>query len=85
MKHDAPSSTPLTQIEEQGPRPDVGSVPRGRITDDLVKAVAEAADCDCRTVLRRLAGLPVKGRVSARVDRELAARVPALPLRPSAA
>ena len=42
------------------------------ITDASVAAVAAAADCDPRTVIRRLAGLPVRGRVERRIERELA-------------
>jgi hypothetical protein len=44
------------------------------ISDEAVDAIARDADVDRRTVIRRLAGLPVRGRVGARVDRALAAR-----------
>ena len=45
-----------------------------RVDDDLVGKLAEEADTDPRSVVRRIAGLPVKGRVGARIDRVLAAR-----------
>jgi hypothetical protein len=44
------------------------------IDDQVVEDIARAADVDTRSVIRRLAGLPVRGRVGARVDRELALR-----------
>lgn len=47
-----------------------------KLDDQLVKAIADAAEADTRSVLRRLLGLKVKGFVSARIDREIAARIP---------
>lgn len=44
-----------------------------RITDEDVRRIAERAQAHERTVLRRLLGLHVRGRVGARVDREIAA------------
>jgi hypothetical protein len=40
---------------------------RPPITDDLVDRVAVRADADRRTVIRALAGLPVRGRTGRRV------------------
>jgi hypothetical protein len=42
------------------------------ITDAVVDAIAEDADVDQRSVLRRLAGLPVRGRSGRRIDRAVA-------------
>jgi hypothetical protein len=39
-----------------------------RIDDRTVGQIAAKADCDNRTVIRKLAGLPVRGRVGVRVD-----------------
>lgn len=44
------------------------------ITDELVDAVAEEAVVDRRSVLRRLAGLEVRGNAGRRLDRVLARR-----------
>jgi len=44
------------------------------ITDQTVQTIAERAAADPRSVVRRLAGLPVRGRAGARIDRELQAR-----------
>ena len=44
------------------------------IDDALVAAIAAEADADDRTVVRRLAGLPVRGRPGRRVDAALAKR-----------
>ena len=46
--------------------------PRTDITDDTVALIAARADVDPRTVVRRLAHLPVRGRVGVRVDRAIA-------------
>ena len=45
------------------------------IDDDLVAEIARAAEADTRTVIRRLANLYVRGKVAARVDREIAKRL----------
>ena len=47
---------------------------RPMITDALVDAVADAVDADSRSVVRRLAGLPVRGRRGEAIDRELSRR-----------
>jgi hypothetical protein len=39
------------------------------ISDRTVQAIADRADVDPRSVVRRLAGLPVRGRTGARIDR----------------
>jgi hypothetical protein len=44
------------------------------IDDSTVEEIANAADADKRSVVRRLARLPVKGRAGRRIDRILAAR-----------
>jgi hypothetical protein len=44
------------------------------VTDEFIAEVADAAAADTRTVLRRVAGLPVRGRRGSIIDRELAAR-----------
>jgi hypothetical protein len=44
------------------------------VDDALVAAVARDADVDERSVIRRLAGLPVRGRAGRRIDRALQAR-----------
>lgn len=44
------------------------------ITDEDISAVTEAARAHERSVLRRVLGLPVRGRVAADIDRELVAR-----------
>ncbi len=41
------------------------------IDDAIVAALAREADVDERTVIRRLAGLPVRGRAGRRIDRAL--------------
>ncbi len=43
------------------------------LTDAIVNLIAARADVDPRTVVRRLAHLPVRGRVGVRVDRAIAA------------
>lgn len=45
--------------------------PRRVITDAMITELATEADVDERTVLRRLAGLPVRGRPGRRVDAAL--------------
>ncbi len=45
-----------------------------QLTDQTISTIAAEADTDPRSVLRRLAGLPVKGRAGARVARVIAAR-----------
>jgi hypothetical protein len=45
-----------------------------RVNDDLVEDVAKATYADPRSVVRRLAGLPVRGRRGEAIDRELVAR-----------
>ena len=45
---------------------------RVEVTDADVDRIAEEALADRRTVIRRLAGLPVRGRVQARIDRAMA-------------
>jgi hypothetical protein len=44
------------------------------ITDELIADIAKEADSHRQSVLRRLLGLPVKGRSGRRIDRVLAAR-----------
>ena len=44
-----------------------------RIDDRTVDSIVEEADADRRSVIRRLVGLPVRGRAGARIDRALAA------------
>lgn len=41
------------------------------ITDALVAELADQADVDPRTLIRRLAGLPVRRRACARIDNVL--------------
>ena len=43
------------------------------VTDDLVARIADDLGVDPRTIIRRLAGLPVRGRCGARIDAALAA------------
>ncbi len=49
--------------------------------DDVVDVIAKRADADRRSVIRRLAGLPVRGRAGARIERAIAdvlgTRIPA--------
>jgi hypothetical protein len=42
--------------------------------DDVIAEFADAADADERTLIRYLAGLPVRGRVAWRIERAIAAR-----------
>jgi hypothetical protein len=56
MSHDAP--------------PTVRAQPA--IDDRLVEIIASKADVDQRSVIRRLAGLPVRGRTGNRIDRVIA-------------
>ncbi len=44
----------------------------GHVTDAVVDAIAAEADSDRRSVIRRLAGLPVRGRAGRRIDAVLA-------------
>jgi hypothetical protein len=53
-----------------------------RIDDAAVALLAEQLEVDKRTIVRRLAGLPVRGRVGARIDRALAEHL--TPPRPAA-
>jgi len=46
----------------------------GTITDEIVDRIAAVADADRRSVIRRLAGLPLRGRVQRRVDAAIAAQ-----------
>jgi hypothetical protein len=55
------------------------------ITDALIREIADAAAADHRSVLRHLAGLEVRGRRSAIIDRELRARGLIPPVAPPAA
>jgi hypothetical protein len=48
--------------------------PPPALTDADVRDIARDAVSDVRTVLRRIAGLPVRGAVGVRIDRELARR-----------
>ena len=41
---------------------------------DIIRAIAEAALAHPQTVERRMLGLPVRGRVGARIDAELTKR-----------
>jgi hypothetical protein len=54
------------------------------ITDATVADIAEETSTDTRTVIRRIAKLPVKGKPGQRIDRALAARglAPATNVRP---
>jgi len=47
----------------------------GVINDAVVREIAEEADTDERSVVRRIAGLPVRGRAGKRIDRILASRL----------
>jgi hypothetical protein len=40
-------------------------------TDDFVRLVCELSDADMRSVLRRMLGMPVRGRAQARIDHAL--------------
>jgi hypothetical protein len=51
------------------------------VTDDVIREVAEEAQADPRSVVRRLAGLRVRGRVGKRIDLVLAARGMAVDLK----
>lgn len=42
------------------------------VDDRIVEIIASKADVDERSVIRRLAGLPVRGRVGNRIDRAIA-------------
>lgn len=44
------------------------------VDDNFVAEVATETDTDHRSVVRRLAGLPVKGRAGRRIDAALARR-----------
>ena len=44
------------------------------IDNETVETIARDADADPRSVVRRLAGLPVKGRPGRRIDDALARR-----------
>jgi hypothetical protein len=43
-----------------------------RIDDKVIEQLAERASADRRSVIRRLAGLPVRGKAGERIDRALA-------------
>lgn len=45
--------------------------PGASIDDATVRALADRACVDARSVVRRLAGLPVRGRAGARIDAAL--------------
>jgi hypothetical protein len=45
------------------------------IDDTVVAALAEEADADPRSVVRRLAGLKVRGRAGRRIDAAIAKRL----------
>lgn len=45
-----------------------------KMTDAIVNEIAEEADADPRTVIRALAGLPVRGRAGKRVEQALKKR-----------
>lgn len=57
---------------QPGAPPTAGDAPRPEVTDDVVDAIAAEVYADRRTVVRRLAGLPVRGRVQERIDRAIA-------------
>lgn len=38
------------------------------VDDDVINRIAEVASCDGRSVIRKLAGLPVRGPASKRID-----------------
>jgi hypothetical protein len=62
--------------DAQPPKPE-------QVTDAFVAAIAEAADVDTRSVVRRLAGLPVRGRGGRRIDAAIAdcaKRIPEAPV-----
>lgn len=48
--------------------------PTQLVSDEFVDEIATLADTDRRSVIRRLAGLSVKGRAGMRIDRVLASR-----------
>ena len=52
------------------------AAPDAIVTDEIVDEIATEVRADRKTVIRRLAGLPVRGRVGADIDRALAARRP---------
>jgi hypothetical protein len=56
--------------------------PHTTITDAIILEIADAAAADHRSVLRRIAGLPVRGRRSDIIDRELRARGLIAPVAP---
>jgi len=68
MQHEAPS-TPTGETASAAPTSCPASAPP--ITLALVYAIAYEADVDVRTVERRLAGLPVRGRPGRRIDTAL--------------
>jgi hypothetical protein len=49
-----------------------------QIDDAIVQEIAREASADPRSVVRRLAGLPVRGLAGERIDRALARRAAAL-------
>lgn len=53
------------------PEPDSAAI--HRVDDHVVQRLADEADVAARSVVRRLAGLPVRGRCGARIDKVLAA------------
>ncbi len=53
-------------------------------TDREIQAMAERARVDRRTILRRLAGLPVRGRAGRDADRAIANHLAANPPRDAA-
>jgi hypothetical protein len=50
--------------------------PPTKVDDKLVEEIANEADTDKRSVIRRLAGLEVRGRAGRRIDAALAKRRP---------
>jgi len=67
MTHDAPSTAEAQTVASLPP-------PALRIDDALIDAVAAEADADPRSVVRRIAGLDVKGRAGRRIDTVLMRR-----------
>lgn len=45
------------------------------IDDKAIAEIAEKLRADRRTIIRRIAGLPVRGRVAEDIDREIAIRL----------
>lgn len=51
--------------------PNARCTTRRELDDRLVSRIAKRACADRRSVIRRIAGLPVRGRVAERIDRAI--------------